>query len=380
MVALKNICMEQINTYICTNDCVNGCATLSERMAKKRTSIYDIAQRLGVSVSSVSRALSDHPSISDALKERIRAVAAELHYSPNSTAVNLKTGRRNTIGVVVPSINRSFFSSAIEGIEDKAYKQGYDVLIYQSKDSAERERRIVDSLAGKVDGVIASVAADTTDHTYYNHLPESGVPLVLFDRTAAGVEAATVTVDDYQGAVMAVKHLLRQGYRRIFHCAGPQHVNVWGNRRRGYLDAMQNAGFPVVSQCEEYIFEGANTSEEEGRRFARQLIENQTQNPMSFTLPEAIFFAGDFAALGAMLEFQKAGIRIPEDIAVVGYANEPFCQLLATPLSSVDQFSYKMGYMAGKMMFDRLNGEPQVGVVIAPELIIRRSSLRNNLK
>lgn len=340
-------------------------------MVKKRTSIYDIAQRLGVSVSSVSRALSDHPSISAALKERIRQVAEELHYTPNSVAVNLKTGKRNTIGVVVPGINRSFFSSAIEGIEDKAYKQGYDVLIYQSKDSAEREERIVHSLAGKVDGVIASVAADATDHSYYNDLSASGVPVVLFDRTATGVDAGTVIVDDYQGAALAVKHLIRQGFTRIYHCAGPQHVNVWGNRLRGYLDTMQEAG---ITLSEEYIFEGVNTSEEEGRRFAKTVLAAyESGHP----LPEAVFFAGDFAALGAMLEFRKAGIDIPEQIAIVGFANEPFCQLLSTPLSSVDQFSYKMGYMAGKMMFDRLKGEPQVGVVIAPELIIRKSSLKN---
>lgn len=340
-------------------------------MVKKRTSIYDIAQRLGVSVSSVSRALSDHPSISAALKERIRQVAEELHYTPNSVAVNLKTGKRNTIGVVVPGINRSFFSSAIEGIEDKAYKQGYDVLIYQSKDSAEREERIVHSLAGKVDGVIASVAADATDHSYYNDLSASGVPVVLFDRTATGVDAGTVIVDDYQGAALAVKHLIRQGFTRIYHCAGPQHVNVWGNRLRGYLDTMQEAG---ITLSEEYIFEGVNTSEEEGRRFAKTVLAAyESGRP----LPEAVFFAGDFAALGAMLEFRKAGVDIPEQIAIVGFANEPFCQLLSTPLSSVDQFSYKMGYMAGKMMFDRLKGEPQVGVVIAPELIIRKSSLKN---
>lgn len=341
-------------------------------MVKKRTSIYDIAQRLGVSVSSVSRALSDHPSISAALKERIRQVAEELHYTPNSVAVNLKTGKRNTIGVVVPGINRSFFSSAIEGIEDKAYKQGYDVLIYQSKDSAEREERIVHSLAGKVDGVIASVAADATDHGYYNDLSASGVPVVLFDRTATGVDAGTVIVDDYQGAALAVKHLIRQGFTRIYHCAGPQHVNVWGNRLRGYLDTMQEAG---ITLSEEYIFEGVNTSEEEGRRFAKTVL---AAREAGHPLPEAVFFAGDFAALGAMLEFRKAGIDIPEQIAIVGFANEPFCQLLSTPLSSVDQFSYKMGYMAGKMMFDRLKGEPQVGVVIAPELIIRKSSLKNN--
>lgn len=335
-------------------------------MTVKRTSIYDIAERLGVSVSTVSRALSDHPSISAALKERVRAVAAELNYIPNSVAVNLKTGRRRTIGVVVPGINRSFFSSAIEGIEDKAYKEGYDVLIYQSKDSAEREARIVRSLAGKVDGVIASIAADTTDHAYYNSLTAVGVPVVLFDRTAPAAEAGTVTVDDYQGAVMAVRHLIDQGCRTIYHYAGPQVVDIWQNRLRGYLDTMHQAGLSVGDEA---VFEGRNTSEAEGRRYARHLLE-------SGRLPDAVFFTGDFAALGAMLELQQAGVRVPQDVAMVGFANEPLCQWLATPLSSVDQFSYKMGYMAGKMVFDRLKGEPQVGIVIAPELVVRASSLR----
>lgn len=326
--------------------------------------MYDIAERLGVSVSTVSRALSDHPSISVSLKARVRAVAAELNYIPNSVAVNLKTGRRHTIGVVVPGINRSFFSSAIEGIEDKAYKEGYDVLIYQSKDSAEREAHIVRSLAGKVDGVIASIAADTTDHAYYNHLTAVGIPVVLFDRTAQTIEAGTVTVDDYQGAVLAVKHLIAQGCRTIYHYAGPQVVDIWQNRLRGYLDTMRQAGLKVGDDA---VFEGRNTSEAEGRRYAQHVLS-------SGRLPDAIFFTGDYVALGAMLEFQRAGVRIPEDVAMVGFANEPLCQWLATPLSSVDQFSYKMGYMAGKMLFDRLRGEPQVGIVIAPELVVRASS------
>lgn len=342
-------------------------------MAKKRTSIHDIARQLDVSVSSVSRALNDHPSISAALKDRVRQVAAALHYTPNPVAVNLKTGRRNIIGIVVPNINRNFFSSVIEGIEDIACHTGYDVLICQSKDSGERERRIVGALLGKVDGVIASIAADADDHSHYNQLAEAGIPLVLFDRTACDVEAGTVIGDDLHGAAMAVNHLLKQGLRRIYHFGGPDNVSVWRNRKEGYLHALNRAGIGPQS---DWIFQGRSTAREEGRQAARQLLERRNAGE---PLPEAVFCAGDFMALGAMLEFQAAGIRIPDDIAIVGYANEPFDALLPTPLSSVEQFSYKMGCMAGEMLFERLRGEPRADIVITPELIVRRSSsIRTN--
>lgn len=337
-------------------------------MAKKRVSIYDIARQLEVSVSTVSRALSDSPSISEALKGRVRALASELNYTPNSVAVNLKSGRRNTIGVVVPSIGRSFFSSAIEGIEDEAYKRGYDVLIYQSKDSAQRERRIVSALGGKVDGVIASVSADVTDHLYYNQLHQVDLPLVLFDRMVSGVEAGTVTANDYQGAVMAVNHLLEQGCRRIYHLAGPQHISIWRERQSGYLDAMHRAG---ITPQPHWIIEGP-TTRVHGAVAARSIIDN---GPFE-GLPDAIFCAGDYSALGAMLAFQAAGISIPGQVAVVGYANEPFCTLLPVPLSSVEQYSHRMGQMACKMLLDRLDGQPQVGVVINPQIIIRASSTK----
>lgn len=341
--------------------------------APKRTSLNDIARQLGVSVSTVSRALNDHPSISSGLKEKARHLAEELHYIPNTSAVNLKTGRRNTIGIIVPGINRSFFSSAIEGIEDKAYEYGYDVLICQSKDSSERERQIVDSLIGKVDGVIASIAADTSDHSYYNLLTKVGIQLVLFDRETDKVEAGKVLVNDFLGAKTAVRHLLDQGCRRIFHIGGPNHISIWGERERGYREAMKEAGIDVP---EEWILTRQSTKEAEGREAAEEILGKARKS--GETLPDALFCAGDFLALGAMLEFQEAGIVIPDDIAIVGFANEPFCSLLPVPLSSVVQFSYTIGEAAGQMLFERLAGQPQVSVVIKPELMVRTSSIVTN--
>lgn len=334
---------------------------------KKRVSIYDIAQHLGVSTSSVSRGLSDHHSISSALKERIREAARELNYIPSSLALNLKTGKTNTLGVIVPNINRNFFSSAIEGIEDYAQSKGYDVLICQSKDSVRIEERVINSLQmGKVDGVIASVAADEGNHEYYNTLINNGLPVVLFDRSTPDVNASTVLVDDYRGATEAVRHLLNQGYRRIYHIAGYAHTNIWAERRRGYIDAMTMAG--IIPEPD-WVLEG-RTTEEYGQQAAKQILRSDLPRP------EAIFCAGDYAALGAMLELQKNGVRIPDDIAFVGFANEPFCELLPVPLSSVEQSSYRMGYTAARMLLEKIDGKPIENIMLEPELKIRASSIR----
>ncbi len=187
---------------------------------KKNISIYDIARSLNVSASTVSRALQDHPRISSEVRKMVQKKAREMNYKPNRMAVNLKLGKSSTIGVVVPNINRNFFSSVIDGIEEEASRKGYDVLICQSQESYEKEKKIISSLAqGRVDGVIASIASGTYNYDHLNSLEEDGIPLVLFDRVADEVHAGKVTIDDYRGAYMVVEHLLQQGRKRIFHCA-----------------------------------------------------------------------------------------------------------------------------------------------------------------
>lgn len=331
---------------------------------KKKVSIYDIAKVLNVSGSTVSRALKDHPAISSEMKKLVKKTAREMNYKPNTMAVNLKRGKCNTIGVVVPNINRNFFASAIEGIEEEANKAGYDVLICQSLEQYEKEKKAVNSLSqGKVDGVIASIASGTKEYDHFNALEEGGIPLVLFDRVAEQVNAGTVTVDDYRGAYRVVKHMLSQGKRRIFHCAGFQHVSVWKNRCRGYWDALKDAG---IMPQEDWVFTG-DISREQGREVGRRILALDER-------PDAVFCSSDFVALGLMLELRENGVRIPEEIALCGFANEPFDELLQPSLSSVDQFSKKMGQQAARMLIDRLNGETCVNMIIDPELIVRESS------
>lgn len=336
---------------------------------KKSISIYDIAKALNVSASTVSRALQDHPRISIDVRKKVQKKALELNYKPNRMAVNLKLGKSNTIGVVVPNINRNFFSSVIDGIEEEAYKAGYDVLICQSLESYEKEKKVINSLAqGKVDGVIASLASGTHEYTHYNKLESYGIPLVLFDRASDQVDAAgTVTVDDYRGGYMVVEHLVRQGRKRIFHFAGFQHVAVWYNRCRGYQDAM-NANNITIG--EDWISYG-DITQENGQLLAQRIMAMENR-------PDAVFCTSDFVALGLMLELKKFGIRIPEDIAICGFANEPIDALVAPSLSSVDQSSKRIGQLSARMLFDQLDGETPANIVIEPELVIRDSTMCNS--
>lgn len=337
---------------------------------KKNISIYDIAKSLSVSASTVSRALQDHPRISLEVRRKVQKKAQELNYKPNRMAVNLKLGKSNTIGVVVPNINRNFFSSVIDGIEEEAYKAGYDVLICQSQESYEKEKKVINSLAqGKVDGVIASIASGTREYSHYNSLENYDIPLVLFDRTSSEVAAAgTVTIDDYRGGYMAVEHLVKQGRRRIFHFAGFQHVAIWHNRCRGYRDAMRDNNLAI---SEDWITYG-DIVQENGEAMARRVVELKER-------PDAIFCTSDFVALGLMLELMKLGVRVPEDIAICGFANEPIDALVVPSLSSVNQFSKSIGQQAARMLLEQLNGQSPANIILEPELVIRDSTMCNNV-
>ena len=336
---------------------------------KKKVSIYDIAQRLGVSASTVSRALQDHHSIGAEMKQLVRKTAEEMDYKPNRVALSLKLGKNNAIGVLVPHINRNFFSSVIEGIQQTAAEKGYDVLICQSNESYSRECQLLSALSqGKVDGVIASIAAGTQDVAHFNRLEQYGIPLVLFDRVSPEIPAAMkVVVNDYRGAYQVVEHLYNQGCRRIFHYAGPQHVSVWKHRLEGYCDAMKDLG---LKTGRESIVYGEDMVREEGERLIREVMRMKRK-------PDAIFFTSDFVALGALVEMKKQGLSAPDDIAVVGFANEPFDEWITPSLTSVEQYSCRMGELAAKMLIDKIDGETPGDIVIEPQLIVRESSRKN---
>lgn len=336
-------------------------------MNKPRVSIYDIARELNISPSTVSRALHNHKSISSQVRESVCQTAKLMNYKPNQMAVALKTGKIKTIGMVVPLINRNYFVEAIAGVEKEIYKAGYDLIIASSGNLYQRERKIITSLSqGKVVGVIAAIAAETTDYSHYIQMVSSGIPLVMFDRKMPIENTSSVVQDDYDGAYKATRHLIEQGCRKIYHYRGPQNVSIWSDRDRGFRQAMTDGGL----QIDKRSVYTALTTEEEGLKYAKKLL-------MQKDLPDGILFSGDFAAKAAMEHFVQNGVRIPQDIAVVGFVNEPWDKLLNPPLSSIEQFSNKIGETAAAMMLEAIEGMPHRDVVYKPELIIRDSSLKS---
>lgn len=339
---------------------------------RKKISIYDIAASLNVSASTISRAMHDHPGISTAMKEKVREAVKKMNYHPNPAAVTLKTGRVNTIAIVVPTINRNFFASVIEGVEDVVYKAGYDLVICKSSDSYKKEVQLLEKLSrGRVDGIIISPAAQTRDFDHYRHIIASDIPLVLFDRWVPLDGAGRVVVDDFRAGYTAAEHLLDQGYRRIFHLAGDTTISVWKDRCEGYLQAMADNR---VAVSRDWIFD-ASPREQSGVDFARKIVAMSAQDR-----PEAVFCTGDYAAKGLLEELTRLGLRVPEDIAIVGFSNEPIDMLLRPKMSSIEQFGHKMGAAAAKMIFAAIEGEEMGEVVIKTKLIARESSIKQTLK
>lgn len=335
---------------------------------KAKVTIHDIAKQLNTTASTVSRALQDHPRISQAMKKAVLELAEKLNYQPNFIASSLRKGHGNTIGIVIPRIDRNFFSSVIGGIEDVAAEAGYNVIICQSYESEEKEKNIVETLInGKVDGLLVSLSSGTSNLSHFEQTIEKGVPLIFFDRVSQNLDVSKVEIDDFRGAHMAVSHLIEQGCRRIVHFSGPLGVSIYENRFKGYKAALEEHGISF----DEKLHIKLTLTHEKGAEAVEQLLKLKP-------IPDAIFSASDYSALGAITSLKEKGIRIPEDIAVVGFANEPFAAIITPSLTSVDQHSRDVGHAAARLFFEELEqyGIPFVAkrVMLTPDLIIRDSS------
>ncbi len=340
-------------------------------MGKGRTTIHDIARELNVTASTVSRALNNHPSIGSVTKQAVQEMAVKLNYRPNHLAAALRRGKSNIVGVMVPTADRSFFSTIVRGIEEIVYKAGYIVSICQANDSYQLEKSIIETLLRtQVDGIIASVAKGTTDFKHYQKILDNQVPLILYDRVAVGLDTSMVTIDDYHGALQATTHLIEQGCKNIVHFAGPQHMNIYKDRQRGYEDALQKHSLPTKAQN---ILENRSLDLEFGKKAAHQLLKYPER-------PDGIFSASDFSALGAMQVLKMKNIHIPQDIAIIGFSNEPFTTFVEPALTTVDQKTQDMGRFAAKLFLEQMKdvkGFTNRRAVLSPQLIVRSSSLRN---
>lgn len=335
-----------------------------------KTTIHDIAKKLNVTASTVSRALNDSPRISDATKKIVHKAALELNYQPNNIAAALRNGKSEIIGVIVPTVDRNFFASIIKGIEQIANDLNFKVIICQSSDSYEKEVKTVEALlSARVDGILASIGKNSEDLSHFKKVTQRGIPLVLFDNVSDELDVNQVMIDDYQGAYMVVEHLIKQGCKRIAYLTKPKKISIYKNRLRGYMDALADY---KLDFDKDLVIE-SNLQLEDGRASMQQLLELTER-------PDGVFAASDYGAMGAMQLLKENNIKIPEQIALAGFSNEPFTPFTDPSITSVDQLSFSMGKIAAKIFFDQIKAK-SISVprktVLMPELIIRQSSQKS---
>jgi LacI family repressor for deo operon, udp, cdd, tsx, nupC, and nupG len=342
---------------------------------KKRTTIYDIAQKLNVTPSSVSRALNNSNYVNEATKKLILKTAEELNYKRNTMASNLRKGHSKTIGIVVPRINQNYFANIIAGIEDATFKQGYNLIICQSNESYEKEVQSVNTLINQhVDCIVISVSIESDNHTHLQNVLDQNIQLIQFDRVADELETLKVINDNEQASFEAVDHMIEQGYKRIALLEGPQNLDIFRQRKKGYLQALAKHNIPVI---DELIIENTWTKEL-GAKGTRQLL----------TLPEppdAIFASvSDFSALGVLEVATAMDIKVPSQLGICGYSNEDFTEITSPSITTIDQFSFYMGKTIANLYFQELENDDTVVVPkvisIKPKLIIRSSTMKKKRK
>ncbi len=340
-------------------------------MAKQsETTIHDIARKLNISASTVSRALNNNPLISEQTRKLIKRTALDMGYRPNTMAANLRTRRTNTIGVIVPLINRHFFSSVISGVEAVAYTRGFAVTISQSNDNYRKETKIAQTLfSNRVDGLILSIGMQTTKFAHLKLFSERKVPLVFFDRIVDEIDAHKISVDDFRGGYKATKHLIEQGAKKIAHVGGPLNLKIYQSRLDGYFEAMKEAGLEVDSR----MLIHNSLTRVDGTNAIKKLISNPVR-------PDAIFCGNDTTALSAIIYLKETGIKVPDDMLIVGFSNEPFSEVVTPSISTIRQPGFEMGKKAAELIIEQIKQKDKPEdfqkIVMPTELIIRQSSVK----
>ncbi len=329
--------------------------------------IHDIAKSLNVSPSTVSRALNDHPRISRGTRETIKSFALENDYRPNNLASSLRKGTSFTIGVIVPRINRNFFSSTIGSMEEILNDAGYNLMICQTHEEYKKEIDSIRTLLNtRVHTLFISLAAGSANTSHLQEIIEKGVKVFMFDRVDVSLPIPWVKIDDYAGAFQSVSHLIQQGYKKIVHFAGPLHVNIYADRQKGYEDALAANNIKLDPRL---IFHDSLTREKGFKAF-KELISNGSQ-------ADALFSSSDLSALGALLAARELNISIPDHFGIAGYANEPFTGYIKPGMTTVDQKPSEIGKAMANMFLENPFLPELQHKIIQPDLVVRGSTLRN---
>lgn len=312
--------------------------------------IKDIAKALGLSTSTVSRALRDTHEISAATKKIVLAYAKEINYQPNPIALSLKERRSKSIGVVVSEVANSYFSQAINGIESIAYDRGYHVIISQTHESYEREVVNVNHLASRsVDGLLISMSSLTTDISHLTNLHDKGLPIVFFDRVADEINTHKVIANNEKGAYEATKQLIASGYKRIAHLTSSKQLSISVERLSGYEAALKEHGIAINPHYIKYCQHGGMIYEE---------TENAIKELMAMPdKPDAIFVAGDRLSTGCLSVIKKLKIDVPKEVAIAGFSNSDVLDLFNPSLTSVRQPAFEIGQLATQMLLQLIEAK-----------------------
>jgi LacI family transcriptional regulator len=331
----------------------------------KETTLKEIAETLGISITTVSKALKNYSDVSEKTRKAVVALAEELNYTPNSFAVNLRTKESKTIGLIIPEVVHHFFSNVINGIIAEAEKNGYLVIILQSNESLELEKKQVALLINKrVDGIIMSLSNESNNDFHIKEILRKEIPFVQFDKISKLIASSKVIINDQKAAMDAVQHLIDQGCKQIAHIRGPENPQNAIDRFLGYKKALEKNGILYDSKL---VYTCKNVTFEEGVEFAKQIFEEHPD-------VEGIFVITDLVAVGVLAYFNEIGIQVPNQIAVIGFSNWFMSQVITPKLSTVDQPSYEMGVAAFTLLLEEIDCRKE-GKVFHPRTIQLETSI-----
>lgn len=341
-------------------------------MGEKKVTIIDVAKKLGVAPSTISRALQDHHTISHETKMLVKKTVEEMNYSPNNIAASLRKGKGNTIGVVIPRVNSNFISNCIFGIESVTYPSGYSLIICQSNENFEKEVDNIKALINsQVSGILISFSNETYDSNHLRTITDNGIPLVLFDRVDNSSDIDCVVNDDQTISKKIVDHLASNGYKKIALMCGPVNLSVYNDRMNGYINGLSKNDLKLKKQ---WVFKGIITKEE-AHEITLKLFKDKD-------CPDAIFCTSDTLAVGAITALKKINIKIPDEVGVVGYSNDTFSEIISPSLTSIEQFPQEIGSNAARILIDIIDSEQidhaKKTILIKSKLMARESSTRKD--
>ncbi|WP_396168418.1 LacI family DNA-binding transcriptional regulator [Flavobacterium sp.] len=338
----------------------------------KETTLKQIAETLGISITTVSKALKNYPDVSEKTKKSVLDLANSLQYTPNSFAVNLRTKESKTIGLIIPEVVHHFFSSVVNGIIAEAEKNGYLVIILQSNESLELEKKQVELLINKrVDGIILSLSNESNDDFHLKEIIRREIPLVQFDKIAKLIPSSKVIINDQKAAFEATEHLIQKGCKKIAHIRGPINPQNAIDRFLGYKKALEKNNIPFDSKL---VYTCKNVTFEEGKEFAEQII---TDHPNV----DGIFVITDLVAVGVLAYFNENNIKVPQQVKIIGFSNWFMSQVITPKLSTVDQPSYEMGVQSFYLLLEEMNANKEMKtftpktIELTTTIIERESSL-----